>query len=375
MAAKVTNYYVRNGKYYARITFYDDRGKRRQKTALAESKADVPRAARELRNKLERNGPDALFSAHVTLDKYLDDWLANIKLSVSVRTYDDYSNVLKRYVRGPLGRKQVSKVQTGDIQRIVNEMKLSPRTVRYMHTVLSSALKAAIKPPWKLLTFNPADYVTLPKQEHKERQWLTEELAKKFLAALSKDKYGLMFELALVTGLRPEEYLALKWTDFEPERQTITVNRVLYRNRKGGGYSFPEPKTKKSRRTIPLPFSLVQRFSLYKSTQAEERLKLGPEWEDNNLIFCSETGSPLMLWNIHRRHFKPLLEKAGLPDMRLYDLRHSCATLLLKARENLKVVSERLGHSSTKITADVYQHVDESMQRAATEKLESILSR
>ena len=80
-----------------------------------------------------------------------------------------------------------------------------------------------------------------------------------------------------------------------------------------------------------------------------------------------------MLWNIHRRHFKPILEKAELPDMRLYDLRHSCATLLLKARENLKVVSERLGHSSVKITADVYQHVDESMQREATEKLERIL--
>lgn len=278
-------------------------------------------------------------------------------------------------MRGPLGRKQVSKIQTGDIQRIVNEMNLSPRTIRYMHTVLSSALYAAIQPPWKLLAFNPADYVTLPKQEHIERQWLTEEMARKFLAALSEDKYGLMFELALVSGLRPEEYLALKWADFEPNRQTITVNRVLYRKRKGGGYSFLEPKTKKSRRTIPLPFSLVQRLSSHKRTQAEERLTLGPHWEDNNLIFCSELGSPLMLWNIHRRHFKPFLKKAGLPDMRLYDLRHSCATLLLKARENLKIVSERLGHSSTKITADVYQHVDESMQRAATESLERILCR
>jgi integrase len=125
-------------------------------------------------------------------------------------------------VRGPLGRKQVSKIQTGDIQRIVNEMNLSPRTIRYMHAVLSSALKAAIQPPWRLLAFNPADYVTLPKQEHTERQWLTEDMARKFLGALSEDKYGLMFELALLTGLRPEEYLALKWTDLEPERETIT---------------------------------------------------------------------------------------------------------------------------------------------------------
>lgn len=95
---------------------------------------------------------------------------------------------------------------------------------------------------------------------------MTEALARAFLAALSEDTYGLMFELALSTGLRPEEYFALKWTDFEPERQTITVNRVLYRKRKGGGYSFLEPKTKKSRRTIPLPFSLAQRLSVHKST-------------------------------------------------------------------------------------------------------------
>ena len=101
-------------------------------------------------------------------------------------TYDDYTNLLRRYVCGPQGRKQVSKIQTGDIQRIVNEINLSPRTVRYMHAVLSSALKAAIQPPWKLLAFNPADYVTLAKQEQTERQWLSEDMARKFLAALSE---------------------------------------------------------------------------------------------------------------------------------------------------------------------------------------------
>ena len=242
---------MRDGKHYARITYYNDSGQRRQKARLALSKADVPNVVRQLENELERGGPEVFEVNKTTLEKYLDDWLATIKPAVSERTYDDYQSILRRYVRPRLGRKLVSKVQTGDIQKIVNEMNLAPRTIQYMHTVVSSALKAAIQPPWKLLAFNPADYVTLPKQEHKERQWLTEEAARKFLGALSQDKYGVMFEVALLTGLRPEEYLGLKWADVEMKRGTITVNRVLYRKRKGGGWCFTEPKTKKSKRTIP----------------------------------------------------------------------------------------------------------------------------
>lgn len=378
MARKITNFFEREGALYARVSYTDSEGKRRQLARRVFSKSEIPDAVRALEDevkKLKEQGPDAAARSRMTLDEYLDHWLASVKPSLSERTYSDYESILRRYVRPVLGRNPVCEIVPTDVQRIVNEMQykeLSARTVRYAHTVLSSALKYAVE-PWKLLTYNPAAYVKLPRQEHTERPWLSEEDAQRFLAALSEDKYGLLFELALVTGMRPEEYLALKWSDLDMKRGTATVNRVLYYRRKGGGWFFKEPKTKKSKRTIPLPSPLVQRLGEYKRSQAEERLKAGSVWEDHNLVFCSEVGSPLGLWNLHRRHFKPLLEKAGLPDIRLYDLRHSCATLLLKARENLKVVSERLGHASTKITADIYQHVDESMQREATAKLESML--
>jgi integrase len=104
-------------------------------------------------------------------------------------------------------------------------------------------------------------------------------------------------------------------------------------------------------------------------------LKAGDKYQNYDLVFATSSGSPILIRNLDRRHFKPLLEKAELPDIRLYDLRHSCATLLFAAGENAKVVSERLGHSSTAFTQDTYVHVLPSMQRAATSRLEGILGK
>jgi len=175
--------------------------------------------------------------------------------------------------------------------------------------------------------------------------------------------------------MRPEEYLAFQWSDVALKESMLTIQRVLFRRKKGGGWYFKEPKTPQSRRSIPLPTYLIKELMEWKRAQNEVRLKLGEKWENHNLVFCAEHGSPLSIRNLERRHFKPILVKAELPDIRLYDLRHSCATLLLAAGENPKVVSERLGHSSIVLTLDTYSHVLPSMQRSATEKLEGILGR
>ena len=151
------------------------------------------------------------------------------------------------------------------------------------------------------------------------------------------------------------------------------IQRALVRRGNSGAYHFEEPKTPKSRRTIPLPASLVGALSAHRHTQLAARLKLGAVWTDLDLIFCSEIGTPLDPHNIASRHFKPALKRAGLPDMRLYDLRHTCATLLLSAGENPKVVAERLGHSTIILTLDTYTHVLPDMQQAASDKLEKML--
>ncbi|HYP00172.1 MAG TPA: site-specific integrase, partial [Pyrinomonadaceae bacterium] len=206
---------------------------------------------------------------------------------------------------------------------------------------------------------------------HKERRVLSPDEAVSFLEAAAAMPHGLIFEFALLTGMRPEEYLALQWSDIDFGRSTSTVRRALVRHK--GSWSFQEPKTARSRRTIFLPAPLLQKLTAHKRKQAAQRLQTGSLWQAHDLVFCSETGSPLSIPNLTYRYFRPILEKAELPRIRLYDLRHSCATLLLVAEENPKVVSERLGHSTIVLTLDTYSHVLPTMQQGATARLEKLL--
>jgi integrase len=175
--------------------------------------------------------------------------------------------------------------------------------------------------------------------------------------------------------LRPSEYLGLKWSDVDLERGIISVQRSLHwRSYKTGDWYFGEPKTARSRRRIPLPPSVVRALVEHRRHQNEERLKAGPDFKNLDLVFATGEGQPLIRLNIVQKHFKPILERANLPaTLRLYDLRHSCATLLLAANENPKVVSERLGHASITLTMDTYSHVMPDMQQGASDKLEQML--
>ncbi len=176
--------------------------------------------------------------------------------------------------------------------------------------------------------------------------------------------------------MRPEEYLSLCWKDIDFEKGTATVQRALVW-RRGGGFKFCEPKTAKSRRTVPLPKSILPRLKEHKRRQLEQRLKVSAAYEKHDLVFASEVGKPLHYRNLTQRHFEKILERAGLKDAGfvLYSLRHSCAMLLLSAGENPKIVAERLGHTSVKMTLDTYSHVLPDMQQAATDKLEIMLYR
>lgn len=314
--------------------------------------------------------------ASESLDKYLEKWLESVVRSrVREATFDDYKYILDRYVSPTLGAIKLCDIRSIDIQKVYGDMlsekELSARTVRMTHAVLSSAMKQAVR--WHMLQRNPCEFVDLPRMARKEMQALSPEEAGRFLEAARAEKLGIVLSFALATGMRPEEYLALKWSDLDLHAGTATVRRTLVW-RKGGGWYFGEPKTSRSRRTIPLPKSLVSELVDHRRRQGESRLKKGADYQNNDLIFASGEGTPIILRNLVRRHFQPVLTCAKLaPTFRLYDLRHSCATLLLSAGENPKVVSERLGHASIVLTLDTYSHVLPSMQQAATEKLERIL--
>ena len=172
--------------------------------------------------------------------------------------------------------------------------------------------------------------------------------------------------------MRPAEILGLRWSDVDLATGSLVVRQTLVRI--GKTWRFEPPKTEKSRRTIPLPRSVVRALAAHKARQAETRLRCGPQYQDHDLTFAAANGAPLSSTNLVRRHLKPILRRAGLPEtVRFYDLRHTCASLLLTAGENAKVVSERLGHAGITITLDTYGHVMPGMQERATERLEGLL--
>jgi integrase len=274
----------------------------------------------------------------MTLNDFLDKWLAeSASLKIRERTLNGYESLLNCHVREKLGAKRLSDIQLLEVKKLYNEMnkaKYSPKTIRHVHNVLSSPFKQAVK--WKMLMQNPCDFCDLPRQVRSEMKGFTPDEAKLFLEAAENEKFYALFYLAIETGMRPEEYLGLNWLDIDFEQRSLSVQRALV-ERKGGGFIFDELKTSRSRRSIPLSNSLINVLKIHRRNQLEERMKLGTNYQNHEVVFASEVGTPMMHRNLLRRHFKPLLSKANLPDIRLYDLRHTTATLLLSAGQIRKL--------------------------------------
>jgi len=310
----------------------------------------------------------------ISLNEYLDKWLLeSAKPRLREATFENYRYLSNLYIREKLGSRKLSDIKPFDVQKLYNhltEKGLSARTVRYVHAILTSAFSQAVK--WQMLVVNPCNVVTLPRLKKTEMKAFSPEEARRFLEAAKDDKQGLVFAFALASGMRPEEYLALQWKDICFEKNTATVQRTLIW-RKGGGWYFSEPKTAKSRRTLPMPKNFFVELKRHKRLQAEQMLKLGQSYERNNFVFATDEGKPIYLRNLRKRNFAKILEKADLTGFRLYDLRHSTATLLLSEGINPKIVSERLGHASIVLTLDTYSHVLPDMQKEATSKLGQML--
>jgi integrase len=192
------------------------------------------------------------------------------------------------------------------------------------------------------------------------------------LNVFGKFAFLLVTMLAVTTGMRQGELLGLKWEDLDFEAGTLQVRRTLS-TQAGRGFSFSPPKTAKGRRSIKLPEVAKRSLKKHRKAQLEERMKLAGLWEDNGLVFATRLGTPVGRQELVMRSFKPLLIKAGLPDIRFHDLRHTCATLLLGKGVHAKFVQELLGHATILITLDTYSHVLPGMSDAAAGAMDEAL--
>jgi integrase len=335
-------------------------------------------AQRELTKQLgKRDAGELLSTAPIFLKDHLASWLdKKVKKKVKESTFDGYKWVVDTYLIPGLGMHRLSDLQSrySIIQDFYDSLTLrglSARTVRYTHSVLSPALRSAIEDGH--LVRNPCDRCSLPRKDAAEMKYFTADEVKAFLGAAKTDRLYPLFLLAIECGLRPGEYLGLQWKDLDLEAKTLSVRRVA-KARKGGGYYFTTPKTKGSLRLIPISTRLATELKAYRRTQAEYIMKHRDIYQDIDLVFANEEGRPMLRENVNVRHFSKIVEAAGVPKIRLYDLRHTMATLLLMAGVHPKIVSERLGHSSIVLTMDTYSHVLPTMQEDATGSLERLMA-
>ena len=191
----------------------------------------------------------------------------------------------------------------------------------------------------------------------------------------SGERYHALYVLALSTGMRQGEMLELPWRFVDLKEGTIRVLQTLVREVDEDGvgrWGFPPPKTERSRRTLELRGETVQALREHRERQFAERHRYHELWQDRGLVFPTAVGTPSSRQNLARRDFKPLIRAAGVPEVRFHDMRHTFATLMLKNRADLNTVSKMLGHSSVKVTLDVYGHIVPGMQKEALQSLDGL---
>lgn len=299
----------------------------------------------------------------------LDEWVRVWRTDCSPRTRQDCATISTRYIPTALRARRLTELTPAMLQAWINGLRasgLAPRTVRMRLGVVRAALNKAVK--LGKLRYNVARDCDLPKQDRREMRSLDPAQAQRFLAAAKGDRYEALFALLLTAGLRPGEVRALRWADV-----TDGVVRVTRAVSSAKGPAEIGPTKTGRNRAIPLTTVTREALKAHRARQAAERLRAGGEYRDADLIFATEAGGPVEHNNLVNRHYRKILQRAGLPALRLYDLRHTCATLLLTQGTHAKVVQERLGHSTVALTLDVYSHVSPTMQAEATAAMERVL--
>ena len=352
-------------------------GKRRTKfKTVRGTKRDAQRELRALMKAVD----DGAYcdTGKLTLEAYLRDWLAEARHNVSPRTHERYQSICEVHLIPALGTIQLSKLRPIHIQRYYSQALaegridgrggLSPQTVNHFDRLLHVALKRARQ--LRLIVTNPVDDVKRPKVERPEPETLDDADLAKLLKKAEGTRLHVPIFLAVATGLRRGELLALRWRDVDLDGQRLSVNQSVEQTK--DGLRFKPPKTKQSRRTIALSPSVVEVLQEHKLQQLHERMQLGLGRDTEGLVFTKIEGETINPRNFSKE-FSRLVKRAGIRPVTFHGLRHTHITNLLREGVHPKIASERAGHSSVATTLDVYSHAVPGLQEDAALRIDAAL--
>lgn len=318
--------------------------------------------------------------SNMTVGELLDRYLAHLaRRGVRDVSLTAYGYKAAAYLRPPLGNVPLSRLTAVMLQDTFDAMKdrgLAPLTIRSTKSLLSGAFNFAVK--LRLVRENLARLVETPKARRLPRRAMTPEEAARFLDAARKAPAGLPFVFWLYTGLRPAEFLGLKWEDLEMVKAGERSYGVAHVRRsvvpkKGGGWVSSEPKTERGKRPVYFPAWVYDDLMTHRRSQERIKKERG-DYQDNGFVFAADHGGPLHRGNFSQRSFKPLLKSAGLSqEFSFYTLRRTFSSLLRRAGVSAREVSEQMGHTNTNFTEDVYVTVYDSAKQDMSDTLNEAL--
>jgi integrase len=351
----------------ARYTVHTAAGMKR-KTVYGETRADVGRKL------ADRDSGIVYDDENMTVGEYLDSWLkGSVSGSVRASTYDRYELAVRVHLKPALGATKLKKLTPAQVATLYQEKLAAgcaPASVNKLHVTLHKALDQAVR--WHMVPRNVCEAVKAPRPASEEMKTLSPDQIRAFLSAASGDRLEALYVLAVHTGMRQGELLALKWADIDLEAATASVRRTLTKS--GTALLTGDTKTGKSRRTISLTDRSVTTLRQHLERQLAEMERLGDLYTDHGLVFTTEAGSLINPTNLRKRGFAKLLQRANLPQIRFHDLRHTCATLLFGKGVHPKYVQELLGHANVAITLDTYSHIIPGMGDQTARAMEEALS-
>ncbi len=334
------------------------------------SKKDAQKRLTELLNQID-NG--TLAHPKGTLGEFVEQWLTDYaKPNLSPTTYEGYKSIYSSGITPALGNILLKDLRPSHIQQYMGaklSTGVSNTTVRHHLTFLHSVLDKAVK--WQILTRNPVNAINMPRTVKHEMKILDVKQAERIFREVENTVYFPIYKLALYTGVRQSELLALQWNDVDLLMAELSINKASHRLKKGE-YVIRGTKTKKSNRSIALSPDTCLMLRQHLENEINQCSKLGIKFTNDRLLFCEYDGKPIKP-NTVRQYWARLLKRLKYPHIRYHDMRHTMASWMLMQGVSPKIVQERLGHANIGTTLDIYSHVTPGMQRQAVEGFDKLL--